>query len=317
MIFCLLLGLACKAKTFNSITMKQLILFGAFFILTNVSRAQTNYLQEGTQWSVSSTYVDGQSCVWHEEILYSVQGDTLLNGSTYKKLLFKKEKQNISFNPNCGFGGFSTGLETLLRQNGKSLFSYKPLVGVTESLLYNFDLSVGDSVFDLYHLSFAGKVIAIDSISINGLNKARFWTDSTSTLNANFMIEGVGHNLGFLEPMILCIGCSSSLNCFKQDALIETITQGQACNFDLSLPDFQSNTFKAFPNPFTESVSIQFSTQKNARINVYTITGALVKTIQASGNTSINTSSFPSGVYILAIVMETEIAYIRLLKTDG
>lgn len=300
--------------------MKHLLLIVAICSIFKTSHGQINYLPDGTQWRVHSTYVQGSSCVIKDDILYQINGDTIVNGVSYKLLYQKVFRYNVLGNPFCGSGGYITELKSLLRQNGKEVMAYSPLSNGPELLLFDFDLKVGDSIFshlNQFNKSFIDTVTSIDSILVNGENRARYWTDSTSTESIDFLIEGVGHNKGLLEPMVLCIGCSSSLNCFKQDSLVTAISIGNPCNFDFSIHSFETDDITVAPNPFNEFISVEYPIQKKVQVNFYEINGKLVKTVQTDGNSTISTSDLPNGVYTLEFVLDGQLFYKKLIKAVG
>jgi hypothetical protein len=63
-----------------------------------------------------------------------------------------------------------------------------------------------------------------------------------------------------------------------------------------------NNRIDVFPNPTTDKISfITNKVFKDARLNIYSITGKLVKTELIDGNNSIDVSNFNTGVYLVRI----------------
>ncbi len=77
-----------------------------------------------------------------------------------------------------------------------------------------------------------------------------------------------------------------------------------------------SNTVSLYPNPSAERVYVDLGTEKaNATIEIYTVNGTKIKTIENySSNSSINVSDLISGTYILQVKTTEESVAKQLLK---
>jgi hypothetical protein len=91
----------------------------------------------------------------------------------------------------------------------------------------------------------------------------------------------------------------------------------QLCSFDkLQIPNLMVN-FNVFPNPCYKSLNVEYTPFTNeAEISIYNITGNLIyRTKTNSSPFTINTSSFPQGIYIIRFQTadyKTESKFIKL-----
>lgn len=148
---------------------------------------------------------------------YTYNGDTLINGFNYKKIL---KSGNIFF-PSC-YPGSPLGYQGAIRDDSIAKMVYLVLPGnSTDTVLYDYNLSIGDTVRSyLKQLTplIEYIVTAIDSQMIGGdYRKKWILTPSCpSCLNA-YYIEGVGNLYGLLDSyyqnesgsLLLCFSVNS------------------------------------------------------------------------------------------------------------
>ena len=87
------------------------------------------------------------------------------------------------------------------------------------------------------------------------------------------------------------------------------------CYLSEEIPNFvsQNISFKIYPNPTTENLTIE--TSQSSTIEISNIQGQLIKTLKTTGTkTNLNVSSFPSGVYIVEVKTEKGIAVKKFVK---
>lgn len=78
------------------------------------------------------------------------------------------------------------------------------------------------------------------------------------------------------------------------------------CVTTLATPTFENESaLKVFPNPAKDVVSVQYKLDSaNAQLEVYDIAGRSISTNVLSssvGDLQFNTSSYPSGIYIVVV----------------
>lgn len=117
-------------------------------------------------------------------------GDTIINGLTYAKAY------NVGYSQ-C----FPLGYAGALRNDSINRKVYFVEVDSTnEKLLYDFNLSIGDSIPQLnpYTVIY---VTSIDSILINGTYLRRFAFSYIGGSNGSYIIEGIGSMTGLITPI--------------------------------------------------------------------------------------------------------------------
>lgn len=167
----------------------------------------TTYLTDNTTWTYGNLYSDP---IQHIGTLfqYSIQGDTVLDAITYRKI-----RSNY---------GFPWGI----RESEKKFF-VRDLQSPTgkDLLLCDFNLSLGDVVpleDGPGYLHFGSKVTQVDSITLdNGQRRKRMVIDNEHT-----WIEGIGDITGLfapVEPVTICCDhpdIPTQLVCFKQQGSV-------------------------------------------------------------------------------------------------
>lgn len=157
------------------------------------------YFNENPNWISYYTNVFDESFIRKE--IYSLQGDTILNGIQYHKLYCNE---------------IYTGA---IREMGRKVYAYDLLYPPfdDEILLYDFNLEKGDVFISNApegELSTPLEVIEIGHITLlNGEDRKVIY------LNSGVWIEGIGDTIGFLEQTYwhTTNGENSSLVCFKQN----------------------------------------------------------------------------------------------------
>jgi hypothetical protein len=101
--------------------------------------------------------------------------------------------------------------------------------------------------------------------------------------------------------------------------MIDAYTKLEQINYDLSIGSGEiykaSNDLKVYPNPTTGHIKLE--NVENSTIQVYSLSGTLVKTKKSNNkNTTINISEFAKGTYLIRVVKENEVITkkINLLK---
>jgi uncharacterized delta-60 repeat protein len=97
-------------------------------------------------------------------------------------------------------------------------------------------------------------------------------------------------------------GCTATSTCFNVAVLGTT-------SFDIQ------NSFKLYPNPVKDFITIETNSLDNAKLNVFGVTGQIIfsKEIKAT-STKINISNFPIGVYIFQVSNDTGTVMKKIIK---
>lgn len=156
------------------------------------------YIDQNGRWCVGFPYE------------YTLKGDTVMNGQTYKKLI-KAGIEASSFN--CG-----------LRQEGNRVYRCDEIVS-PEYVVFDFDLRLGD-IFTDYDGLHKMRVERVETIMVNGVDRRKLtmreYSDDYEVINGmiDIWIEGIGCLNGPSYPFWWAVTSNSSLllDCY-QDAL--------------------------------------------------------------------------------------------------
>lgn len=240
-----------------------------------------------------------------QEELYSIiiSGDTLINGLSYKKLVIpfiQSSGKSINSLITPGFKG-------AIRQDtvNRTVFIIPPTT-VTEQLLYDFTMKVGDTVRGYIETNTNPKdvVVSIDSVLI-GSNYHKRWN-----INPNYfisIIEGVGSTYGLIEysPGGVVDWADISITCFQHNSIILYPDTATRCELITSiLPgDKKSDNFKIYPNPSNGSFTVEFDKPMDIEeIRLTDLLGRIILKQQPGILKKIEIGNLHDQTYILTII---------------
>ena len=288
-----------------------------FVLMSLNSMAQNEYLENDPVWTVHSICQAPLPCINDQQYNYFVNGDTTINNLVYKKIFRSGTgyiwSQQAPPNP-CNTGNFSY-VETIpsfyLRSAGKKMFIYDP-GNSGDSLLYDFDLNVGDTL-PLTYNNFQSDtwISSIDSISTPYGYRKRFSLTGGSW--AQYLIEGIGHSKGLVEPLFVPLECGFDLICFSLNDTAYFPATGPTCFLAVGESEAPAiESAELFPNPANRQFSISFPKAKsNASIFLVNALGQKIcLDSNFNGNKfSMEVSSFKNGIYFLQVIQDNEVAY--------
>jgi hypothetical protein len=160
-------------------------------------------LQEGNQWNVLQ--MTGEPGRWHTRRtnVYRLSEDTVIDGKHYAAVLKSTDRDTTTWET----AGFIREDITAKRVYHRALFHYSRGDSITpECVLYDFGVSVGDTVTTIWPDSIRNIVKGIDSIEINGKYHKRITVGNQFVgeegqdrpLWINEWIEGIGNINGLL-----------------------------------------------------------------------------------------------------------------------
>ncbi len=284
-----------------------LVLFLACFKL---SYSQTNvYLQNNPSWGITSLCAEPYPCINNRQLNYYTNGDTVINSLLYKKIM-EKGKGFYSWNApppsNCQNSGSYTYVNSsasyFIRSNNKQMF-VRGVFDLNEQLLYDFNLSVGDSL-PLSYNNFDSHILvtAIDSF-ITPFGYRKRFTLSGNTW-AQYLIEGVGTNKGLVESLQIGFDCGYDLTCYGLNNIsYYPSSAGPTCELSVGLKEIRKPiNYNVYPNPFITTVNIQFEeTIEYGELELYNMYGQKVKSsvIQSSNSALVTRDGLDLGIYCL------------------
>ncbi|WP_333851843.1 hypothetical protein [Epilithonimonas sp.] len=270
--------------------MKKNLLILLLFAFFNVfSQAYTPLLQEGNKWYVSFIDSNYDQCLYisgRSNYVYKIDGETIINGKTYKKIIcdFESGPHYIRF---CG-DNLQGNLAALLREdiNERKVYRYYPNSN-TETVLYDFSVKVNDAFptngFDTYFLNNgAPKISAIGYGTVFNTEVKYFGIDGLSG-GTNVVYEGIGNKSGLLElPFYVGISYGNLLNCFEN-------TAGQSCNSQLVLGTSENSTEKnltLYYSKENQDFKVLGNPSQDYKVGFYEATGRLIEERNAKGKQS-------------------------------
>lgn len=277
-----------------------LLITGLVLISTTSSQSQTYVPFPDTNaiW----TYYKYCPADFDQTSQYFISGDSIIGTYHYHKL-FASFNQTTIPNSNMQLAG-------LFRKDTLKRVYYKN--GYGENLLYDFSLSVGDSII----YSVAGNhdhIIGIDSVLIFNKYRKRFALDCGA-----FWIEGIGNTMHVLvnEPgPIIDDGCiNNAFVCFSENDTVKYLNPNFSSCFSITTKISDTDIINdeeiiIYPNPITSSSIMTFPNHKDnfTRLEIYNVTGTLIQSIYVTTKTShqIDKKDFIKGVYFFRLLDKT------------
>jgi hypothetical protein len=291
--------------------MKWTITLIILVCITFASSAQA-YKPFPTSGAIWREYQTGYQCDCCSDYQIFIAGDTVINSITYHKLKKTGMMYFQDLNGNCHpifwyninqyAGGFRND------SINKRVY-YFPPYALNESLLYDFNLNLGDTT-DTYLSNFIGEdwiVTNVDSVLIGNEYHRRLQLNYCLGKPLH-IIEGIGSTLGLLSPFICWepyYEHVSNLMCFKQNNQIVFPQHTIDCNLVSSVNaldevnlDFQVSVF---PNPTNDMLSVTTSLL-GFDISIYTQSGQLVYKKKVDSNSAqIDISTWQTGQYSIEL----------------
>ena len=229
--------------------------------------------------------------------------DTIIENQTYKKLY---SFTDIEFNLTTAtyLGG--------MRENEQKQVFYRG--GITNKMIYDFSLSIGDTFYDSDNSDFTFTIGNIDTINYNGIER-RYFTIECGGQIAGIWLEGIGNYEGLFYPFHTSTAENwGNTRCYSYngDLLYSNLTNGaNDCITPLGLDNisFDDNSITLYPNPTNREINIQSDNTINS-IEIFNSLGQKVyqeKTKVKERRIDINT--FAKGVYIIGA--NTDKGYIK------
>ncbi|NVO02895.1 MAG: T9SS type A sorting domain-containing protein [Bacteroidetes bacterium] len=248
---------------------------------------------------------------------YYITGDTIINSSLHKKIFKSYTKVdviawNLPTNPPVSTEPAYAGA---LRDDSVANKTFFVFPNTTiDSLLFDYNLVMGDTLKGIH--SFYNLVISsVDSVLINGQYRTRWNFDTITELGISyypFIIEGIGSSAGIMEPLyyypidftrryLVCIK-DNNATLFTSD-----YNSSYGCNLIYEGIN-EINSFskpKIYPNPFTESTTIEFEYQnsENYSLEIFNNLGQKVRRIEniRTNKIKIERGNFSSGIYFFQL----------------
>lgn len=218
------------------------------------------------------------------ETQYTLSGDTIISFMTYKKIFV-----------NSNYKG-------ALRESSKIVY-FIPDTSTTEYLLYNFNLTTGDT---LIH-PFGGAICTNDTLSVSYVDSILlsdgFHKKFCFNPIAPCWIEGIGSEEYLLAPLqTLCLSGNDLLVCMTSDNIFHLPANQTTCILSVNEQQISSSDIIIFPNPFNDSFTVDFGNACIKEIIVTDLLGNRVLQQQPKNRKKIEIDLMTRGTYILTAI---------------
>ena len=306
----------------------QLILSIVFFLFTFFSYSQNYpFPTSNSIWTnIGSSYTldEWNMPIWQTNWIdrYCSNGsDTVINTITYRKI-------DLCTVSNSFYHG-------ALRYNVGAVY-FVPKDSLNEYLLYDFSVSVGDTVNVIQNICdgwssacantpnysiMSIPINDIDTIIVNGTQRRRI----NQSAGINQWIEGIGSTAGlflYLEENVsnysYGLRCASENDTTVYDYL--PLVSGLPGHCDLSLSIDQvidSPSFTIYPNPVNGgTILIEGGENDDIDINIFNSNGIEVLNIPYLNSNTVDVTHLTPGVYVVRIISDRSYSIQKLLITN-
>lgn len=212
---------------------------------------------------------------------YSLYGDTTISTVNYKKVFRYSSYQGA------------------LRENSKIIY-FVPDTSSTEYVLYDFNLALGDTIFN----PLGGSVTNPDTVIVTYVDTVLTSTGYVRQLHLDSYakwIEGVGSSSYLLSPTyFLPLSGNDLIECMVGDSGYIYPGASSYCIISVSnVPAFSKN-ISIYPNPFHDNSTIKISGFEylNSDLKIFNVYGKLLKQYSIlNSQTTINRDNLSNGIY--------------------
>lgn len=286
-----------------------LIIIAIFFFKTSFSQVYQSFPTANAMWR---EYSGGYQCSCCADFQYTITGDTVINTMTYHKI----QKTGVRYWEDL-IGNCTSNIQSIINNyagcfrediGNKKIFFVPPMTS-SDTLLYDFNLSLGDTLPPLYvnniWLPTTNIVTAIDSILLDAVYHKRFTIDSC--WHQLYLIEGIGSTYGLLSNTYCPFEAIYTLQCFSIDSQTIYPDNSTICSLITSINNFEQETsIKIFPNPANDKIIVELNNSQfhNSFIELINLLGKKVKDLKLLDNTSkaiISVEDLHDGIYFYRI----------------
>ncbi len=249
---------------------------------------------------------------------FVVKGDTIVNGHTYRKVYqntgYWSSTCSVSFTVNFFTNSFFGAYR---EDSAKHVYACcTSYLGSHDSLLYDFNMKVGDTVksYTVHNFMMPGTTIVqtIDSVLVGATYRKRFNFDTGSSFpQAPAIIEGVGSSQGLFDFLIPPFEIYATLDCFTQNNLnLFPMNFLRNCGVYAAIdqPKQSDAGISVYPNPGSGKFTLEAKNEelKASSIEVFNMLGEKIYAQFTSLNSlfTIDLSSQPNGIYLYRVVAQ-------------
>jgi len=286
-------------------------IFISMFLVFVMIQCKSSFSQQYVPFPEANAYwTVHEHEIWvgiNETYIYTVQGDTLFNNMSYKKVYQLNDtlEQDTIWK-----------LHVCMRQDtiNKRIFFIRNYLGENiEKLGYDFSIQLGDTVslpafaFLGYDTLFKYYYFEDSILLMNGEYRRAYWYSSISVLGYGlWVIEGIGENGG---PFPYSYGDPSyigELLCFRLDGQFIYGSE-EDCDFDVNVDELLTyNKLGCYPNPANNflNIDIPCTHAKFYDIVLINLLGNPVmkkSILPCDSSVQLDVSKIPGGCYFLLV----------------
>jgi hypothetical protein len=302
---------------------KHLVAF--IFLISFSAGAQTSvyhpFPDSGAVWREAQDSYNSSFYSYNEQLFIS--GDTVIGPFTYHKIFVKGVSVSyLTFLCQWLSGTTYTSLVALIRQDipNRKVYIYNN----PDSLLYDFNLSVGDTLPRSYnHLdtSFSIVVTSIDSL-FDGIDyRRRFYLSSGGWFpqDSISIIEGIGSTGGLFFQLEPPFEVTRIMHCFIQNDSIKYHDYCSiGCDLYIGITNITDKKNLPFlsPNPATNEIRIQNAEFRIENIEILDILGRTINSAFYILNSElkVDVTQLPPGMYFLKVQTEVGTKSVKFVK---
>lgn len=279
----------------------------------------------------------GGLCVDHENHEYYVNGDTIVNTEVFKKIYFNYTHFQYVFNCTnytnpclCCQYACNPLVETSkyaggLRGDSGRIYFLPPSES-KDTLLYDFTLNVGDTLPTsyIYDPAMLGlRVSRIDTVLIGTQYRKKFILSPFQAGcflgdTATWMIEGIGHRQGLLEPMFCVFEIGCGIDCYSELGKTVFPDSSAWCSFTIGVAEQAKEeiNFAVFPNPVHNKLGVRWDNNSVQEITLLNTLGEKIyaEDVNHRSVLSIEVGNLPSGMYLLQARTKNGLLMKKILK---
>jgi hypothetical protein len=298
--------------------MKTLILLHLLIVITYFAAQGQVFPNDSAYWKVEVGSVEcvdpyGVSDVCYEQ-QYFLSGDTTIGDQSYKKVYssmrYRSNLNTWTYYYNGYFGA-------IYSDNEANKVYWRPASSFQDTLLYDFNLSVGETLPEsyVYDPEVAGiiQIDDIDTSTINGQSIVRYHMDNAG-FGLEYILQGIGSTLGLLEPITPFFEHHFTLLCFQNYETSLTYPENGDCDVftDISSYSAEENNISIYPNPANGILNIDNASVSH--IQIFSITGLLISESEIkTDHFELKLKGVPEGMYFLRFEKDLEIKALKII----
>jgi hypothetical protein len=201
-------------------------------------------------------------CWITREYVVEISGDTIIGTYTYKKMIYHglhyEQQQSPSPSaPPCNPTYTFSEPYAYLRQDSSKLY-IRGIYEQTDSLLYDFDLQIGDSLPLSFNNSLSDIIVTgITTLQVGNESRKVFQL-STNGQPIEQLIEGIGHNWGLIGTMQPFEFSETELVCFSRNDTTYFTSPAGICDLNVGIEETKTVLEASiYPNPTNHTLVLE------------------------------------------------------------